>query len=114
MFVVRSDGGAARCLKCRSAAVSKRRRKVKATLVAEAGGKCSLCGYDRCMSALHFHHVDPSTKKFHLGHKGLARSLERARVEAAKCILLCGNCHAEVEIGLVPLPVLFDAQSDPG
>ena len=28
---------------------------------------------------------------------GLARSLDRARAEAAKCVLLCANCHAEVE-----------------
>src|SRR5437762_2381392 len=56
-FVVRSDGGGRRCLKCRSDAVSRRRRRVKRILVEEAGGACRLCGYDRCVAALQFHHV---------------------------------------------------------
>ena len=34
-----------RCLLCRSAAVSKRRRRIKELLVAEAGGRCAICGY---------------------------------------------------------------------
>jgi 5-methylcytosine-specific restriction endonuclease McrA len=83
--------------------VSKRRRKVKAILVEEAGGQCGLCGYDRCAGALAFHHLDPRTKTFGLAEGGLARSLAEARAEAAKCILLCANCHAEVEAGLTRL-----------
>jgi transposase len=49
-----------RCKRCRSDAVSRRRRRVKETLVREAGGHCRICGYDRNMRALHFHHLDPS------------------------------------------------------
>jgi hypothetical protein len=30
----------------------------------------------------------------------VARSLERCREEARKCVLLCANCHAEVEGGI--------------
>jgi hypothetical protein len=77
-----------RCKRCRMERVSKRRRKVKLVLVAEAGGRCALCGYDRCVGALHFHHVDPSTKRFHLSMQGVARSLEAARTEMSKCVLL--------------------------
>jgi hypothetical protein len=58
-----------------------------------------LCGYDRCAGALHFHHLDPAEKSFHLSMQGVARSLARAREEMAKCVLLCANCHAEVEAG---------------
>lgn len=93
-----------RCVKCRGDAVARRRRKVKGTLVEEGGGSCVLCGYDRCLSALHFHHVDPATKSFSLGNLGHTRSLERMREEASKCVLLCANCHAEVEVGIVILP----------
>jgi transposase len=93
-----------RCKKCRMEHVSQRRRKVKLVLVAEAGGCCALCGYDRCNAALHFHHVDPSSKRFHLSMQGVARSREAARAEMAKCVLLCATCHAEVEAGLVALP----------
>jgi transposase len=101
----RRGGGGYRCLKCRSEAVSGRRRRVKEVLVAEAGGACLLCGYGRCVGALHFHHVDPSAKRFAVSQRGVSRSLARAREEAAKCVLLCGNCHAEVEAGVRPLPL---------
>lgn len=94
-----------RCAKCRSEAVSRRRRKVKEILVGEAGGKCRLCGYTRHSAALQFHHVDPSTKSFGLGVRGITRSIDKLREEAAKCVLLCANCHAEVEAGVAELPV---------
>jgi hypothetical protein len=93
-----------RCRKCRAERVTRRRRAIKATLVREAGGRCRICGYDRCSGALEFHHVDPSLKEFNLGLRGVARSLDRARAEAAKCVLLCSNCHAEVEYGATALP----------
>ena len=96
--------GSYRCIRCRSEAVSRRRRRLKAILVAEAGGRCRLCGYSRCIGALHFHHLDGDTKRFGLANRGLTRSLAAAREEAAKCILLCSNCHAEVEGGIVRLP----------
>jgi transposase len=92
-----------RCKRCRMERVSRRRRKVKMMLVAEAGGRCVLCGYDRCTAALHFHHVDPSTKRFHLSMQGVTRSLASARAEMEKCVLLCANCHAEVETGVTSL-----------
>jgi len=94
-----------RCAKCRSEAVSRRRRKVKEILVDEAGGSCKLCGYGRHSAALQFHHVDPSTKSFGLGVRGITRSIDKLRREAAKCVLLCANCHAEVEAGVAELPV---------
>jgi transposase len=102
-----------RCAKCRSQAVSRRRRMVKRKLVDEAGGRCVICGYGRCLQALHFHHLDSTTKKFHLGHQGHARSLARSRAEAQKCTLLCANCHAEVEAGLTELPVNSVPSSSP-
>jgi transposase-like protein len=101
--VRRTDGGV-RCLACRSDAVSERRRRVKALLVAEAGGCCVLCGYGDNVGALHFHHVDPASKAFALGVTGVTRSLAKARAEAAKCVLLCARCHAEVELGVKRLP----------
>jgi transposase len=100
----RRRGGGYRCLKCRSEAVTRRRRRVKQVLVEEAGGKCQACGYNRCVGALHFHHVDSAGKRFGLSHRGVARSLAEARGEAEKCVLLCSNCHVEVEAGLRQLP----------
>jgi hypothetical protein len=100
---VREAGGAYRCTRCRAENVAEWRRRTKRRLVDEAGGACALCGYDRCLGALHFHHLDPSTKAFALSRKGVTRSLDRLRVEIAKCVLLCSNCHAEVESGIVEL-----------
>jgi len=94
-----------RCKLCRSEAVTRRRRKMKATLVDEAGGACRMCGYATTMRALHFHHLDPAEKRLEINAKGAALSLERLRAEAEKCVLLCSNCHAEVESGLVALPL---------
>jgi 5-methylcytosine-specific restriction endonuclease McrA len=68
--------------------------------VEEAGGCCRLCGYDRCVSALQFHHLNPAEKSFTLSNAGFTRSIAKARAEASKCVLLCANCHAEVEAGL--------------
>ena len=73
-------------------------------LVAEAGGACAICAYSRCLAALEFHHLDRSSKSFSVAARGVTRSLAEARVEAGKCVLLCGNCHAEVEAGVTVLP----------
>lgn len=101
-FTLRGDGGY-RCVRCRSEAVVRRRRKVKRVLVEEAGGACRICGYSRCIAALEFHHLDPAEKSFALSHRGVARSLAKARAEASKCVLLCANCHVEVEAGMTEL-----------
>jgi transposase len=92
-----------RCTRCRMAQVAKRRRKVKAMLVAEAGGRCALCGYDSHQAALEFHHLDPSQKSFELSARGITRGIDRLRAEARKCVLLCANCHASVEVGALTI-----------
>jgi transposase len=103
-FVIEGSGYY-RCCRCRQEQVSNKRRRIKALLVQEAGGRCAVCGYDRCMAALQFHHVDPLQKRLGISAQGLTLALSVARAEAAKCILLCSNCHAEVESGAVTLPV---------
>jgi transposase len=102
IFRLRRTGGY-RCARCRAEAVSRRRRKIKRILVEEAGGGCRICGYSRCVAALEFHHIDRADKRFSLSHRGVARSIAKAREEAGKCVLLCANCHAEVEAGSTAL-----------
>jgi tRNA(Ile2) C34 agmatinyltransferase TiaS len=97
--------GEYRCKRCRADAVSRHRRMVKETLVAEAGGGCVVCGYDRCLTALAFHHLDPSDKLLAISQNGVTLSLATIRAEAQKCVLVCANCHAEIESGAINLPI---------
>lgn len=68
---------------------------MKIKVVELRGGKCEKCGYDKCIDALEFHHLDPAIKEFELGNTGGLPSFEKYLEEASKCILLCANCHRE-------------------
>lgn len=86
-------------------AVAKRRRTIRSDALALLGGKCVLCGYNKCEDALHFHHRNPQTKSFGLSQAGLTRSWSRVKKELEKCVLICANCHAEIHAGNTQLPV---------
>src|SRR5947199_6546173 len=45
----------------------------------------------------------PTAQRFGI-RGGRTPSLQRLREEAEKCILLCSNCHVEVESGVTPVP----------
>jgi cytochrome c553 len=62
-----------------------------------------VCGYDRCIINLHFHHVDPSTKELLLSAQ-IGQSLATLQKEAKKCVLVCANCHGEIETGMIESP----------
>jgi transposase-like protein len=102
-------GGARyRCARCNSESVATRRRRIKEILVKEAGGSCLVCGFAEYIGALHFHHVEPTRKLFSVSRDGVTRSLQRAREEAHKCVLLCANCHAMVVGGGLDLAAPAD------
>jgi transposase len=105
-----------RCAKCRQEAVTRWRRRAKLRLIKAAGGCCVLCGYDRHPAALHFHHLDPTQKRYTLSRAGHTRNFAEAVEEAKKCVLLCANCHAEVERGMTAIPdeLLHDAPKQDG
>ena len=77
-------------------AVAKRRRKVKQMAIEYKGGKCQICGYNKYQGALEFHHIN-GKKEFGIGDKGYTRSWESIKSELNKCILVCANCHREIE-----------------
>lgn len=85
-----------RCKKCRSEQVQKRRDKLKILSIEYKGSKCEICGYNKCISALEFHHIDPKEKDFGIAEKGYTRSWNRVKEELDKCILICANCHREI------------------
>lgn len=85
-------------------AVAKRRRKIKTMAIEYKGGKCQLCGYSKYQGALDLHHLNQKTKKFGIADKGYTRSWNTVKEELDKCILVCANCHREVEAGIAQLP----------
>ena len=84
-------------------AVRKRRQKIRQMAIAAKGGKCEICGYNKCNEALEFHHLDESDKDFGLSEKGYARSWKKVEKELLKCSLLCANCHREVHANVAAL-----------
>lgn len=69
----------------------KHRPAQKRRIVDLFGGGCQDCGYSKTIAALEFHHRDPLTKEFGLGR--FNGSWVRLIAEAAKCDLVCTNCH---------------------
>ena len=74
------------------------RKRTKELLVEYKGGCCEVCGYNKCLEALEFHHIDETTKEFAVS--GSTKSLESQKREADKCYMLCANCHRELHAGL--------------
>jgi DNA-binding XRE family transcriptional regulator len=67
--------------------------------------KCSKCGYDDCISALDYHHLDPKTKTFSVAHLFLRKpTSERVEKMTKETICLCCRCHREMHAGLWKLP----------
>jgi len=93
------------CKRCVGEAVTRRKQKLKRILVEEAGSRCTVCGYDRCIVNLGFHHVDPKKKSFAMSMAN-GKSLAAFREEARKCVLVCANCHGEIEAGVIECPPL--------
>jgi predicted HNH restriction endonuclease len=69
--------------------------RAKRKAVEYLGGKCSVCGSVYELEVYEFHHRDPNTKSFSIGHvRHIANiSWERLRKELDKCDLVCSNCH---------------------
>ena len=89
------SNGRYKCKECGKDAVIDIRRRNKIRLVEYKGGKCERCGYNKCIDALEFHHLDPNEKDFGLSC-GDTRSLEKLKAEVDKCIMVCANCHREI------------------
>ena len=68
------------------------------------GSKCQICGYNKCDSALEFHHIDPKQKDSSITNMIQTRvELNILIKEVDKCILICANCHRELHKGLITI-----------
>lgn len=69
---------------------SENHRRRKALLIDKFGRLrnegCYLCGFDKYMSAMHLHHVNPK-------EKSMPKNKRMTQTEATKCVWICSNCH---------------------
>ena len=77
------------------------RSAIRQKLIEYKGGRCQICGYNRCINALEFHHLNPQEKDFTIS--GGTKSFDSLKPEVDKCILVCANCHREIHAGLISL-----------
>jgi hypothetical protein len=81
------------CKTCYQDKYTKIRKNNKQKGVEYLGGKCIKCGYNKCNSALEFHHTDPTQKD--KDYSNYKTSFNKLKIELDKCVLLCSNCHRE-------------------
>lgn len=97
------------CVECNRQRVYQWRRDAKEKLVEAHGGACKNCGYNKCKRALQFHHLDPESKKFSISAFSSCMNYSKLLEESNKCILLCANCHAEIEDGCLKVKDFIDS-----
>lgn len=71
--------------------------KRKCDYILNHGGKCEICGYNKNIAALDFHHRNPEEKEFQIDSRKFANcNLDVLQKELDKCIIVCANCHREL------------------
>lgn len=80
--------------RCKTCILNIKRYNKKKRAVEYLGGKCIDCGYNKCIAALEFDHINPALKEFQIsGNRGF--KWETVQKELDKCVLRCANCHRE-------------------
>jgi hypothetical protein len=84
------------------------RKRIKEVILSAMGGKCQICEYSKCATALELHHVDAS-KKDHTISSMIANPKRWIKIaeELSKCMLVCNRCHRELHSGIMNLPKEF-------
>jgi hypothetical protein len=91
------------CRDCFNYNALERVRRIKQQCLDYKGGRCIVCGYDRCTGALEFHHLELEAKELQISSVR-SRTFERIKAELDKCVLVCCRCHREIHAGLIELP----------
>lgn len=100
------------CKKCNDKIAYEKQLERKRKAVEYKGGRCCVCGYNRYIGALDFHHIDPSVKEFNISHLR-SYSWGNVKSEVDKCVLVCKNCHSEIHHGLIDLKSLGPTGFEP-
>lgn len=98
------------CKSCILQSKKNKRRKFKLMCLRYKGNKCASCGYNKCLDALDFHHLDPKEKDFNISSVTVFEFNE-VKDELDKCVILCSNCHREVHAGY-PLIIKKDEENE--
>lgn len=88
------------CKVCHNKNTIERGRRNRRIYIEYLGGKCVKCNYDKCDSALEFHHRDQSKKDLRFNYIRYW-GFEKAKKELNKCDLVCSNCHREIHYDIV-------------
>lgn len=96
-----------RCRKCNSVYLLNKKSNTLKRLVLNLKKRCVVCGYDKCKSALDYHHINSATKKFGLSNVSNVTE-DEIMTEIGKCVVLCCRCHREVHAGIITQNQLLD------
>ena len=80
--------------------VKNSRARLKERMIYVMGDKCSICGYNKCQTALELHHINAEEKEFTFA-SNTNRAWATIRKELEKCVLVCANCHREIHSNLI-------------
>jgi hypothetical protein len=83
------------CSECCKKDSKQKRMEFKKWCVDYKGGKCVMCGYDKCLNVLEFHHRNP-TQKDYIISSAWKKNRNVVKLELDKCDLVCANCHGEI------------------
>lgn len=97
---VKESGRNKECSNCKN---TKLRKKTKRLCIEYLGNSCKVCGYNKCLDAMDFHHRNPDEKIFDISDK-LYNKFENLKEELDKCDLLCCRCHSEIHENKAPYP----------
>jgi hypothetical protein len=81
---------------------SRYKAKVKAIIDNAKMVGCYFCRENDPI-VLQFHHVDPASKSFHVGHSHTSRGIAAVEAEIAKCVVVCSNCHLRIHAGVLEI-----------
>ena len=86
----------AECKECHNKQVKERYAKNKEIINdLKADQCCAKCGYNKCIAALDYHHINETTKLDTVARLSTHSNIETAIKETKKCIIFCANCHRE-------------------
>ena len=83
------------CKSCDKLTTYEKRTLFRTKCINYAGGRCKVCGYNKSIFAMEFHHRDAMNKDFSIASMWF-KNFDDVKYELDKCDLLCSNCHREL------------------